>query len=131
MSLCWREGGRRGQQGVAVAVRCPVGRGRRKVVKLIPLSVPLMVHLTLNLAYYQKLMIGHYSDPIPLTIELRPALPNRTSVVPKSPGVYAASSPTVNMSPSISGNVTVGSRISSGGVLVKYKRWSASSAPCW
>jgi hypothetical protein len=51
-------------------------------------------------------------------------------VVPISPGVYAASSPTVNMSPSISGKVNVGSRISSGGVLVKYKRWSASSAPC-
>ena len=78
-----------------------------------------------------KLMIGLYSDPIPClgpAIELRPALPNRTSVVPKSPGVCAPSSPTVNMSPSISGNVCVGSRTSSEGVLVKYKRWSASSA---
>ena len=79
------------------------------------------------------LKIGYYSDPIRFvapTVQLRPALPNRTSVVPKSPGVYTASSPTVNMSPSISGNVNVGSRTSSGGVLVKYKRWSASSAAC-
>ena len=71
---------------------------------------------TLNSAYRYYLLKLSYSSVI---IRLRPALPSRTSVYPNSPGVYPISSPLVNILPSTSGNVIVGSRTISGGVFVK------------